>query len=226
MFQHVLFDGTALQVPGIQDRRPFRRLRGAAVQLSEQVVHVFGDEVHHVGLYRLPGGIGCSFAHCGLKPAGVAAPLVSDAANEGGRVVLHLAGQGVVQVFACPGDRRGRADVGTGRHHRKVGGGGDERSSGTGPGPAGRNVYRHRDRRLQQQFHDLPRGSEQAAWGVKLNHQEGGVLLRGLFDGPGDETLFYRVYHAVHRNNQRIRLRRCLRFRSARGGANQPGHEQ
>ena len=59
---------------------------------GQEVVQVVGDEIHHVQLHRLLGGEGGGLPYRFFQFVLVAAPLLSDAADQGGCVILHFAG--------------------------------------------------------------------------------------------------------------------------------------
>ncbi len=89
-------------------------------------------------------------------------------------------------LAAADGDGMGGSGIGAIGHGGDVGGLEDEESGGGGAGAAGRDEDDDGDRRRFDFGDDLAGGVEQAAGGVELDEQGGGVTRCGGVDGAGD----------------------------------------
>ena len=118
-------------------RGSVRQLDLETVQLSQQIVQVFGDEIDQAGFQRFVGGncFGCFDGRFGQCDGFFAAPF-SQRADGGLGDFLGLGLHGFAQVFALPAHRAGRTDGRLGRHGSGVPGQRDDRPGAAGPGPA------------------------------------------------------------------------------------------
>ncbi len=107
-------------------------------------------------------------------------------AEEGRGVILDFGLHCLVRLAAAEGDGMGGSGIGAIGHGGDVGGLEDEESGGGGAGAAGRHEDDDGDGGRFDFGDDFAGGVEQAAGGIDLDQQSGGVTRPGGIDGARD----------------------------------------
>ena len=163
-------------------RVPSKRVTSRPSSCGEQIALVGRDQLDQVLVERLALGERLAFAHGLLGQRAVAAALACDAAQIGGRIVLHLLLHDGVHLAAHQ-HRMRRAGIGARRHGRHVAGFQNEEAGGCRARAARRDVSNHRHGRGDDLLDGLAHGVHQAAGSVQADQNERGMFLLGLRDG-------------------------------------------
>ena len=143
----------------------------AAVCLLQEIVDVPGDDIDNFFLQCFRFSNRHALAHSLNGPFSISAALLRDAFTERRRKILDLLPHHAFDFLTSAGDRMSRADVGSRRHRRDIGGHRDEYPGRAGPGAAGSHINHDRHRRAEQLFDDGSGGAQEPAWSVELDDQ-------------------------------------------------------
>ena len=170
--------GTIVAERGAQrDGAPIKTRDGAAIDLLQQIVNVGRNHVdeRRRRFDRFLFGEGFALQHCLLCELRVATALAGQRARVGGDVFGGLFRRGLVHRLAASGDRMRRADVGAGRHCRKIGRNGQQESGRCRARARRCDMDGNRSFRRKHSRDDLPRRVDEPARRAQRKDDERGT---------------------------------------------------